>query len=83
VRYVANTSTSASPLRYRIAGLWGALEGSILLWEWLQGLFVLWSRAGGRARASSVRAGRPLRRPGLPGKMTAIASPFERLPSQR
>ncbi|MGH7321627.1 MAG: heme lyase CcmF/NrfE family subunit, partial [Candidatus Rokuibacteriota bacterium] len=41
VRYVANTSVSTSPLRYRIAGLWGALEGSILLWEWLQALFVL------------------------------------------
>src|SRR5262249_31771047 len=41
VRYVANVSTSASPLRYKIAGLWGALEGSILLWEWLQTLFVI------------------------------------------
>jgi cytochrome c-type biogenesis protein CcmF len=41
VRYVANVSTSRSPLRYKIAGLWGALEGSILLWEWLQALFVI------------------------------------------
>ncbi|MBI2467983.1 MAG: heme lyase CcmF/NrfE family subunit [Candidatus Rokubacteria bacterium] len=41
VRYVANTSVSTSPLRYKVAGLWGALEGSILLWEWLQALFVL------------------------------------------
>ena len=41
VRYVANTSISTSPLRYKIAGLWGALEGSILLWEWLQALFVV------------------------------------------
>ncbi len=41
VRYVANTSVSTSPLRYKIAGLWGALEGSILLWEWLQALFVI------------------------------------------
>jgi cytochrome c-type biogenesis protein CcmF len=41
VRYVANVSTSRSPLRYKIAGLWGALEGSILLWEWLQALFVV------------------------------------------
>ena len=41
VRYVANVSTSRSPLRYKIAGLWGALEGSILLWEWLQTLFVI------------------------------------------
>ncbi|HEV8309727.1 MAG TPA: heme lyase CcmF/NrfE family subunit [Methylomirabilota bacterium] len=41
VRYVAQTSISTSPLRYKIAGLWGALEGSILLWEWLQALFVV------------------------------------------
>jgi cytochrome c-type biogenesis protein CcmF len=41
VRYVANVSTSRSPLRYKIAGLWGALEGSILLWEWLQALFLV------------------------------------------
>jgi cytochrome c-type biogenesis protein CcmF len=41
VRYVAMHSTAASPVRYKIAGLWGALEGSILLWEWLQALFVV------------------------------------------
>ena len=84
VRYVANTSVSTSPLRYRIAGLWGALEGSILLWEWLQALFVLLV-----ARRAAV-----LRRE-LSGyalavlfvvsgvflvMMTALASPFERLP---
>ena len=65
VRYVANTSTSASPLRYRIAGLWGALEGSILLWEWLQALFVAARRAPGGGAAPGavrVRAGRALRR---------------------
>ena len=41
VRYVASHSISTSPVRYKIAGLWGALEGSILLWEWLQALFVV------------------------------------------
>jgi cytochrome c-type biogenesis protein CcmF len=41
VRYVALHSSAASPVRYKIAGLWGALEGSILLWEWLQALFVV------------------------------------------
>ncbi|HEX9897912.1 MAG TPA: c-type cytochrome biogenesis protein CcmF, partial [Candidatus Methylomirabilis sp.] len=35
LRYVANTSTRGSLTRYKIAGLWGSLEGSILLWEWL------------------------------------------------
>jgi cytochrome c-type biogenesis protein CcmF len=84
VRYVANTSTSASPLRYRIAGLWGALEGSILLWEWLQALFVLLVAR----RATALR--RELSGYALAVlfvvsgvflvMMTVIASPFERLP---
>ncbi len=32
VLYVANTSNSALPLAYRIAGVWGGHEGSLLLW---------------------------------------------------
>ncbi len=38
IRYVANTSTRGSLTRYKIAGLWGSLEGSILLWAWIQAL---------------------------------------------
>jgi len=84
VRYVANTSTSASPLRYRIAGLWGALEGSILLWEWLQALFVLLvaRRAAALRRELSGYALAVLFV--VSGvflvMMTVVASPFERLP---
>jgi cytochrome c-type biogenesis protein CcmF len=84
VRYVANTSVSTSPLRYRIAGLWGALEGSILLWEWLQALFILLVAR----RAAALR--RELSGYALAVlfvvsavflvMMTVIASPFERLP---
>jgi cytochrome c-type biogenesis protein CcmF len=32
VRYVAENSNSALPLFYRVAALWGAHEGSLLLW---------------------------------------------------
>jgi cytochrome c-type biogenesis protein CcmF len=32
VAYVASNSNSALPLHYRIAGVWGGHEGSILLW---------------------------------------------------
>jgi cytochrome c-type biogenesis protein CcmF len=39
IRYVANNSTRGSLTRYKIAGLWGSLEGSILLWAWLQSMF--------------------------------------------
>ena len=33
--YVAQNTTRATPVYYRITALWGALEGSLLLWEWL------------------------------------------------
>ena len=32
VLYVASNSNSALPLHYRIAGVWGGHEGSMLLW---------------------------------------------------
>ena len=35
LRYVATNSSLRTPLYYRITGLWGALEGSLLLWEWM------------------------------------------------
>src|SRR2546428_1534470 len=42
IRYVALNVNRATPLLFRVAGLWGALEGSILLWAWvLTGLTLL------------------------------------------
>jgi cytochrome c-type biogenesis protein CcmF len=35
VLYVANTSNSELPLIYRISGVWGAHEGSLLLWVFI------------------------------------------------
>lgn len=35
MRYVASNSTRATPLLYKIATLWGALEGSLLLWAFV------------------------------------------------
>ncbi|MBI4640914.1 MAG: cytochrome c biogenesis protein CcsA, partial [Candidatus Tectomicrobia bacterium] len=39
VNYVAMNTSRSTPLYYRLTGLWGALEGSILLWEWILTLF--------------------------------------------
>jgi cytochrome c-type biogenesis protein CcmF len=36
IRYVASNSSRNYPVWYKIAGLWGALEGSLLLWAWMQ-----------------------------------------------
>ncbi|MFN0317369.1 MAG: heme lyase CcmF/NrfE family subunit [Burkholderiales bacterium] len=42
VAYVAQNSNSALPLQYRIAAVWGAHEGSLLLWVTM---LALWSAA--------------------------------------
>ena len=36
IRYVVQNSSRAYAVWYRIAGLWAALEGSLVLWEWMQ-----------------------------------------------
>ena len=35
VKYVAETSISTTPIWVKVATMWAALEGSILLWAWL------------------------------------------------
>ncbi len=39
LRYVAFNTTRATPIYYRVTGLWGSLEGSLLLWEWILIIF--------------------------------------------
>ncbi len=39
VEYVAQVGSRATPLLYTIISLWGALEGSILLWGWVLALY--------------------------------------------
>ena len=39
IKYVAQNTTRATPIYYRVTGLWGALEGSLLLWEWILIIF--------------------------------------------
>ena len=39
VRYVANNSNSLLPLAYRISAVWGAHEGSLLLWALILGIW--------------------------------------------
>jgi len=41
VAYVENNSNSALPTFYRVAALWGAHEGSLLLWVWILSLWTL------------------------------------------
>ncbi|HEX2386639.1 MAG TPA: heme lyase CcmF/NrfE family subunit, partial [Candidatus Binatia bacterium] len=39
IKYVAMNTTRATPVYYRVTGLWGALEGSLMLWEWILIIF--------------------------------------------
>ena len=41
VRYVASNTNLGTPFYYRITGVWGALEGSIILWAWMLALYTL------------------------------------------
>ena len=41
IRYVATNTNLGTPFFYRITGVWGALEGSIILWSWMLGLYTL------------------------------------------
>src|SRR5919108_508402 len=41
VRYVAHNTNLGTPFYYRITAVWGALEGSIVLWAWMVSLFTL------------------------------------------
>src|SRR5262249_39077528 len=41
VRYVAGNTSRGTPFYYRITALWGALEGSIVLWAWLLSIYPL------------------------------------------
>jgi cytochrome c-type biogenesis protein CcmF len=39
IAYVARNTIRGTPLYYRVTALWGSLEGSLLLWQWLLSLF--------------------------------------------
>jgi cytochrome c-type biogenesis protein CcmF len=41
VRYVAMNTNLGTPFYYRLTAVWGALEGSIMLWAWMLGIYTL------------------------------------------
>ena len=41
VRYVASNTNLGTPFYYRITALWGALEGSIILWTFMLSIYTL------------------------------------------
>ena len=79
---VARNSHSAKPLIYKISGVWGNHEGSMLLWVLILALF------GAAVRASAETCRLTLKRPGargpgldrarLPDLHALTSNPFER-----
>jgi cytochrome c-type biogenesis protein CcmF len=54
VRYVANNTNLGTPFYYRITAVWGALEGSIILWAWMLSLYTLVVVVNQRERAREL-----------------------------
>jgi cytochrome c-type biogenesis protein CcmF len=83
VRYVAINTNRGTPFYYRITALWGALEGSIVLWTWLLSLYTLIVVGQYRRRQPEFYPWVLAVMLGLAGffllVMTIPAPPFERL----
>src|SRR6187549_2016107 len=83
VLYVASNSNSALPTFYRVAALWGAHEGSLLLWAWI---LVAWTLAVAMA-SRNLPASFASRVMGVLGLVSfgfllftvATSNPFERI----
>jgi len=83
VLYVASNSNSHLPLEYRVAGVWGGHEGSLLLWvmmlmAWMQAVSTF-SRSLPAAFVSRVLGVMALVSAGFLLFMLTTSNPFERL----
>jgi len=83
VMYVASNSNSALPVQYRIAAVWGAHEGSLLLWACILSVWTLavtvFSRSLPQAMVARVIAVMGLISVGFLLFMLTTSNPFDRL----
>ena len=83
VKAVAMHSNSALPVAYRIAGIWGGHEGSMLLWALILGLWTLgvsvFSRTLPDLLVARVLGVMGLVTVGFCAYILFVSSPFERL----
>jgi cytochrome c-type biogenesis protein CcmF len=83
VRNVFENSHTAKPMLYKVTGVWGSHEGSMMLWVFMLTLFGALVAGFGRSLPASLR-GRTLAIQGLLGFGTllfiiATSNPFDRL----
>ncbi len=83
VAYVADHTSRATSWPYRLAGLWGGMEGSLLLWTWMA---AGWAVVAGRSvrRSASELAGVMQAVVGgylvvFCGLLVVVSRPFDRL----
>ncbi|MBU6482016.1 MAG: heme lyase CcmF/NrfE family subunit [Nitrospirae bacterium] len=83
VLYVAATSNSQLPLHYRLAAIWGAHEGSLLLWTFILTVWMvavtLFSRHLPEAMRARILGVMGLVSLGFLLFMLTVSNPFERL----
>jgi cytochrome c-type biogenesis protein CcmF len=83
VLYVAATSNSQLPLHYRLAAIWGAHEGSLLLWTFILTLWMvavtLFSKHLPEAMRARILGVMGLVSLGFLLFMLTVSNPFERL----
>jgi len=83
VLYVANNSNTLLPLGYKISAVWGAHEGSLLLWVWLLALWTfavaLFSRQLPQDMVAIVLAVMGMISTGFMLFMILTSNPFERI----
>src|SRR5690606_41641050 len=87
VAYVARNSNSALPWYYKLSAVWGAHEGSLLLWAWLLAAWTcavcIGSRKLPRPLRARVIAVMAMIREGYVQFPTATSNPFLRLPPEQ
>lgn len=81
--YVADHSSRETSWPYRLAGLWGGMAGSLLLWTWLASVWAViasgTARRRLRERAAVVEAVLAGELAVLCGLLVAVSRPFDRL----
>jgi cytochrome c-type biogenesis protein CcmF len=83
VLYVAANANSKLPVHYRLAAIWGAHEGSLLLWTFILSLWTvavtLFSRHLPEAMRARILGVMGLVSVGFLSFMLSVSNPFERL----
>ncbi|MFP5317259.1 MAG: cytochrome c-type biogenesis CcmF C-terminal domain-containing protein [Acidimicrobiia bacterium] len=77
--YVADYTSRDTPWPYRLAALWGGMEGSLLVWGWVLSLWAVAAARWARPWAPAVTAVPAAVLAVVAGLLLWAASPFDRL----